>query len=373
MAIMRDLTLLQRKDLTGTTALVRIDLNIDPREVKYSPRISGIVPTIRFLRSRGARVLLISHRGRPHGAADAKLSLKPFVSVLSRQLGESVAFVGEASGSARERAIRRSKAKILLLENVRFFKGEEEGDRKVAQSLAALGDIYVNDAFAVSHRANASVYAIARLVPSYAGLLLAGESAHLSDIMHTSRKPLVVVIGGAKISTKIGLFKAFSKKTHVFLVGGAMANTFLKARGEDIGGSLYEPDALALARRLMRSGKIILPVDGVRAGSKIMDIGPKTQKLFLAQLSAAKSVLWNGPLGYTEDPRFARGTAALLRAVGRSGAFSVIGGGETAELVVRLNLTKKFDFVSTGGGAMLEFLSGKKLPGIEVLKGTRSR
>ncbi|OHB21639.1 MAG: phosphoglycerate kinase, partial [Parcubacteria group bacterium RIFCSPHIGHO2_02_FULL_48_10b] len=209
--------------------------------------------------------------------------------------------------------------------------------------------------------------AVVKFLPSYAGLLLEQEIRNLSAVMRRPRKPLVVISGGAKVLTKIGLIRNFLKSADLFLVGGAMANTFLKAAGEDIGDSLWEKASLAEAKRLLRTGKIVIPVDTAMKGGQILDIGKRTRKLFAQRLTGAKTVIWNGPLGYIEDDRFARGTRYVIRCVAASQAFSVVGGGETVELIEKMGFTKKFGFVSTGGGAMLEFLSGRKLPGIEAL------
>lgn len=366
---MRYLSRLKSKSLSNETVLLRVDLNIDPHEAKYSPRVHSIIPTISFLKKRGAKVVVLSHRGRPGGKRSVHFSLRPFVSILARQSGFRTIFDDFSDFKEVQKKIKHLSSKeILLLENLRFFSGEEKDSNVFAKKLASLGTIYVNDAFGVSHRANASVHAITKLLPSYVGLLLEQEIKHLSGVMKNPRKPLMIIVGGAKVSGKIGLIDYFLKKADLFLVGGAMANTFLKAAKQDIGESMYEPEEVGRARKFLQTGKVITPVDSAWHKNQILDVGPKTRILYAKIIRRAKTVLWNGPLGLIEQQRFAVGTKALIRAVASFGAFSVVGGGETVQLIEKMKMEKKFSFVSTGGGAMLEFLSGKKLPGVEALK-----
>ena len=343
----------------------------------------AVLPTIKFLTQRGTRVIILSHRGRPPQVKSLKLkvqsykkfSLKPFAEILSRLLKKPVHFIDfnigkfgtsdvlRSSTSQILKSIREEvelhKISISLLENLRFFSGEEKNDKDFARLLASLGDIFINDAFAVSHRENASVAAITKFLPSYAGLILEKEIKNLDAVMKNFKKPLVVILGGAKVSDKIGLIKYFFKKADYFLIGGAIANTFFASQ----------------IQNYLNSKKIILPVDTTVYQKKILDIGPETIKNYQRIIKKAKTIIWNGPMGMFEDKRFAKGTEEIAAAILKNKkAKIVIGGGETIASLREfkiLNLKFKIGqniFLSTGGGAMLEYLAGKKLPGIEVLK-----
>ena len=355
---------------------MRVDLNIAEKEAENSPRVLGILATIKFLIKNGAKVVILSHRSRPKNF-DKKLSLKPFAGILSKLLNRKIKFISNFDFQKIKKEIEKSKLdSVFLLENLRFLAGEEKNDIKLAKQLASLGNIYVNDAFAVSHRANSSVVAITKFLPSYAGLLLEKEIKNLSVAMKNPKKPLIVILGGAKISDKIGLIKNFSasrrtasrRKADYFLIGGGIAHNFLLAQGLPIGDSIFEEKTVNFAKKILKNNLVILPVDYAVKNNKILDIGPNTIKLYSDIIKKAETIIWNGPMGYFEDKRFAKGSEAIAKAIiNNKKAFSVIGGGETAAIFQTAN-PKSNIFLSTGGGAMLEYLAGKKLPGIEALK-----
>lgn len=362
------------KNLKGKTALVRIDLNIgETKNLKKHPRIKGAIQTIKFLRANDCRVVLLSHRGRIKTETDKKnLSLKPFAKVFSDILDTQVDFVdykkiSTPSVQTLSMLIKKSKKKsVFLLENTRFFNGEEKNEIQLAKRLANFGDFFVNDAFSVSHRANSSVCAITKFLPSYVGLLLERELKELSAVLQSPTKPLIVILGGAKISDKIGLINNFKNKAEKFLLGGGIANTLFAYDGLPVGDSLYEKDINLDFLKNIRK-KIILPSQVNIFDRKILDISPEAVREFEKEILKAKTIIWNGPMGYFEDKRFAKGTETLKKSVLKNKtAKIIIGGGETAALFTGVN--QKNIFVSSGGGAMLEFLSGVKLPGIEVLK-----
>lgn len=390
---MKFLSNLKNKDLAGRTCLLRIDLNIKDSELKSvglqnNLRIQAVIPTIKFLLKNNAKVVLLSHRGRLATKISNGNSLKPFVRVFEKLLKTKIKFINISASvhaskdfSKVKEVTESSKDKVFLLENLRFFKGEEKNDAKFAKELAKLGDVYINDAFAVSHRANASVEAITKFIPSYAGLLLEKEINNLNKIKKDIKKPFVVILGGIKISDKIGLINNFMQKADYFLIGGGIANNFLKAQGLPIGDSVYENSKIDFAKKLLnnlpagRHGKkIILPLDYVMENRKILDIGPNTVNLYAEIIKKAKTIIWNGPMGHSEDKRFQKASNgiknAILKSASQRKAFAVVGGGETAALFNRqpTNNNQQQIFISTGGGAMLEYLSGKKLPGIKALK-----
>lgn len=371
---------MKQAQLKNKTCLLRIDLNIEIRK-KEAFRIQTILPTIKFLVKNGARVVILGHRGRPGKFKDINLkiknfSLKPFAGIFSQLLKKPVHFIDFKNSTLIPQLADKIKnsqsGSIFLLENLRFFPAEEKNESQFAESLACLGDIYINDAFAVSHRANASVAAITEFLPSYAGLLLEEEIRNLNWLMKRSLKPLVVILGGAKVSDKIGLINNFLAKADYFLIGGAMANTFFVKQGLPIGDSVYEED-VDLGNLMPRLDKqIILPKDAVIYQRRILDIGPETIKYFQNIIKRARTIIWNGPMGLIEKERFAGGTTMVGLAVFKNRqARIVIGGGET---IASLPFKPKNQnprpgiFISTGGGAMLEYLAGKKLPGIEALK-----
>ena len=287
---------------------------------------------------------------------------------LKQQMGKAVLFFPHFNFALmRERIANGEPGSVFLLENLRFLPGEEKSGLGLARKLASLGDFYVNDAFGVSHRDNASVTKLPRFLPSYAGLRLEKEVRALTAVMTRPRRPLVVILGGIKVSDKLGIIQRFLQRADAFLIGGACANTLLRANGFDIGASLFEPKMLPLVKRLPHAKNIILPIDFISDRGKLLDIGPLTERIFTRAIRNAHTVIWNGPLGLFENPRFRKGSAAVARAVALSKAFSVVGGGETTALIHKLRLEKRIGFLSTGGGAMLAFLAGKKLPGIEAL------
>ncbi len=363
---MRYISKINPKFLRGT-ALLRLDLNTED-----DWRMKASLPIIKFLIRHADKVLILSHKGRPKGT-DKKLSLRRDAARLQKLLKKEVRFIGRFDFRKIKRTLDNVPPKsILILENLRFMPGEEKNDAKFARSLARLGDFYVNDAFAVSHRVNASVAAITRFLPSCGGFELEAEVKNLSKVMRSPRRPLIVILGGAKIGDKLGIARYFRARAASFLIGGALANTLLRIRGVDIGASRTDGYHSREAKALAKDKKTVLPVDfrwfGPPAGGKIFDIGPKTEKEFAKQIARARTIIWNGPLGVIEDKKFRRGTRAVAASIAKNRrAFSVAGGGETVMTLKQFGLDKKISFVSTGGGAMLEFLAGKKLPGIVAL------
>lgn len=399
-------TVRQIKNLKNKKVLIRVDFNcpIQKGQVIDDCRIRFAMPTIEYLVKQGSRVVLISHLGRPKGRRVQKYSLKPIYKNLDTRCPKiKVRFVGDCVGEKVQKAIEKMKAgEVVLLENLRFYKGEEKNDSKFAKQLAILADIYINDAFSVCHRKHASVCAITKYLPSYAGFLLEKEVKSLSLVLEKPKHPFVIVMGGVKISTKIGAIKNLIKIADKILVGGALANNFLKARGFNIGRSIYEPKMINTAKTLLKntrtnfsknlSGqeKIILPVDfksksvtGIpilgagdlnqfKRNFEILDIGPRTIKLFSQYIKSVKTIVWNGTMGYFEDTKFSHGTKSIAQAILKNKkANIIIGGGETISALTQLTNYPSTQspnlFVSTGGGAMLTFLSGKTLPGIKPL------
>ena len=379
----------------GKRALVRVDFNCPVKDGKVTDntRIRAALPTIEFLRSRGARVVLLSHLGRPKGGVDPKYSMEPVVRELERLLGAPVAFLRDPlSDQAVTETRRLSRGGVAIAENTRFFPGEETNDAGLAARFAALGDFYVNDAFGSAHRAHASTEAVARVLkPAVSGFLMQKELQYLGDALDRPRRPFVAVLGGAKISGKIDLISALLPKVDQILLGGAMACTFFAAMGLETGSSLIEPDRIELARQLLASSedKLVVPVGGVvarelKAGAEtrtvprdripegwaIFDIDPRTEADFASRIESAGTVVWNGPMGVFETPPFEHGTMAVARAMAAAtgkGAVTVVGGGDSAAAVAQAGLDDRMTHVSTGGGASLEFLEGKTLPGVAAL------
>jgi phosphoglycerate kinase len=379
---MKYLSELKNRDLLNKTCLWRVDLNIHDSELKNSLRIKGILPTIKYLLNNRCRIVILSHKGRPANKV-GDLSLRPAALFLEKTLRRKIIFINNFNFAAIKKRINDSPAvSIFMLENLRFLAGEEKNSKTLAKKLASLGDFYVNDAFGVSHRANASVVAITKFIPAYAGFLMENEISNLNRVAcETTRnkRGLIIVLGGAKISDKIVLIKNFLKgvkgqksKVSCFLIGGGMANTFFAAQGLPVGESLYEKHMIPKAQNLMKQAgrKFFLPSDVMIDNGKILDIGPKTTENYAKIIKKAKTIIWNGPMGYFENPEFAKGSETVAKAILKSKAFSAIGGGETTSLFQIPN--SKFQnpklFLSTGGGAMLEYLADKKLPGIEALK-----
>ena len=391
----RSLESLDPAAVEGRRALVRVDFNCPVKDgaVTDSTRIRAALPTIRYLRERGARVVLLSHLGRPKSGPEPKYSMQPVVRELERLLGAPVTFLADPTTDEAVTATRRlPRGGVAVGENTRFYPGEEQNDRALAQRFAALGDFYVNDAFGSAHRAHASTEAVARLLkPAVAGFLMQRELRYLGDALRQPKRPFVAVLGGAKISGKIDLIEALLPKVDAVLLGGAMACTFFRAMGLETGTSLVEEDRLDLARQLMAKAgaKLVLPSgaviaqkleagvethavtrDAVPAGWAVFDIDPATERDFAARIGAAGTVVWNGPMGVFETPPFDHGTLAVARAMADAtgrGTVTVIGGGDSAAAVAQAGLADRITHVSTGGGASLEFLEGKELPGVAAL------
>ncbi|MFL5448880.1 MAG: phosphoglycerate kinase [Gemmatimonadales bacterium] len=393
----RSLESLDKSSLEGRRALVRVDFNVPLKDGKVTDdtRIRAALPTIKYLRERGARLVLLSHLGRPKNGPDAKYSMQPVVRALEKLLGSPVTFLPDPTSSDAATVTRRlPRGGVAVAENTRFYPGEEKNDADLAQRFAALGDLYVNDAFGSAHRAHASTEAIARILkPAVSGFLMERELRYLGEALHHPKRPFVAVLGGAKISGKIDLIEALLPKVDEILLGGAMACTFFKAMGLETGNSLVEPERIDLARELMQKAgnKLVLPEGGVVArelspntetrvvrrdavpqGWAVYDIDPATEKRFAASIEKAGTVVWNGPMGVFETPPFDHGTLAVARSMAQAtanGAVTVIGGGDSAAAVAQARLSDKITHVSTGGGASLEFLEGKELPGVAALDG----
>jgi phosphoglycerate kinase len=369
-------------DVDGKRVLVRVDFNVPldaEQNITDDARIRAALPTLKELREKGARLVLLSHLGRPKGR-DPKLSLEPATERLSDLLGEPVELAGDLDGVP--------DADIVMVENVRFFDGETKNDAELAKRYAALADVYVNDAFGSAHRAHASTEAVAHLLPSAAGRLLEREVTTLTGILEDPKRPLVAVVGGAKVTDKIGVLDAFLDRADEILIGGAMCFPFFKAQGHDVGDSLCEDEGIEPAGRVLRAGpeKVALPVDLVAgqafdAGTAVkeidgvdvpdgwmgLDIGPETAKRYADIVKDAGTVFWNGPMGAFELPPFAAGTHAVAEAVAVSEATTVVGGGDSAAALAQFGLADMVDHLSTGGGASLELIEGKQLPGVEAL------
>jgi phosphoglycerate kinase len=393
--VKRALESLDPAAIEGRRALVRVDFNTPIKDgtVTDNTRIRAALPTIKYLRDRGARVVLLSHLGRPKGGPDPKYSLQPVVRELERLLGAPVTFLSDPTSEDAVTATRRlPRGGVAVGENTRFYPGEEKNDRALAERFAALGDFYVNDAFGSAHRAHASTEAVARLLkPAVSGFLMQRELRYLGDALRQPKRPFVAVLGGAKISGKIDLIEALLPKTDAILLGGAMACTFFRAMGLATGGSLVEEDRLDLARQLLAKAgaKLVLPSgaviaqkleagaetravarDAIPQGWAVYDIDPATERDFGTRIGGAGTVVWNGPMGVFETPPFDHGTMAVARAMAEAtakGAVTIIGGGDSAAAVAQAGLTDRITHVSTGGGASLEFLEGKELPGVAAL------
>ncbi len=391
---------LDQLDVTGKRALVRVDLNVPidgNRQVTDRMRLEAIVPTIRTLVDAGARIVLLSHFGRPKGKRDPALSLDTVVYALSETVGLPVSFAGDCIGAVAASAIEAlGSGDIVLLENTRFHPGEEANDPAFVKALAELGDVYVNDAFSCAHRAHASTEGIARVLPSAAGKAMEAELAALSHALDNPAHPVTAIVGGAKVSTKLALLGNLVHKVDRLIIGGAMANTFLNALGKPVGKSLCEHDLADTAREIFDSAKasgcdILLPVDGLVAkefkenapfenlaaedtpdDGMILDIGNETIRLFSDALESSHTLIWNGPLGAFETPPFDRGTIAVAERVAdlttKGQLLSVAGGGDTVAALNQARVKASLSYVSTAGGAFLEWLEGKELPGIKALQ-----
>uniref|UniRef100_F4CEG4 Phosphoglycerate kinase n=1 Tax=Sphingobacterium sp. (strain 21) TaxID=743722 RepID=F4CEG4_SPHS2 len=387
-------------NFSGKKALVRVDFNVPLDEnfnITDDNRIKGAKPTIEKILKDGGAVILMSHLGRPKDGPTDKFSLKHIVNHLSKELGVQVAFANDCIGQeAIDKAKNLKNGEVLLLENLRFYKEEEKGDETFAEKLAALGDVYVNDAFGTAHRAHASTAVIAKFFPQakYFGYLMAAELKNAEKVLNNPERPFTAIMGGAKVSDKLELIDALLSKVDNLIIGGGMAYTFVKAKGGEIGQSLVELDKLDLANSLVEKAKakgvqLILPTDSqiadkfandaavydgpnnqIPADKMGLDIGSESAKKFSQVIKSSKTILWNGPMGVFEMDTFAKGTKAVAEAVveaTKEGAFSLIGGGDSAAAVTKFNMTDDVSYVSTGGGALLEYMEGKELPGVKAV------
>lgn len=379
-------------DVQGKKVLVRVDFNVPIKEGKVGDdtRITAALPTIQYLLKNGAAVILCSHLGRPKGGPDAKYSMRPTAEHLAGLLGKPVAFAEDCIGPVAKAAAQALKVgEVLVLENTRFHPEEEKNDVEMARQLSELGDIFVNDAFGSAHRGHSSTEGVAHFLPGVAGFLMEKEIQYLGQAIADPQRPFVAILGGAKISDKIGVIKNLLSKADQVLIGGGMANTFFKAQGYPVGDSLVEDTALETARELLAVGgtRLRLPVDVVIAdkfdneaerkvmdmgaipdGWRIMDIGPASVAAYAKAVANAGTVVWNGPMGVFEQANFAVGTFGLAKAVAESGATSIVGGGDSVAAINQSGLQSKITHISTGGGASLEMLEGIDLPGVAALQ-----
>lgn len=382
-------------DVNGKRVFVRVDFNVPQDEngnITDDTRIRAALPTINYLVKQNAKVILCSHLGRPKGVFNDKYSLAPIAERLSELLAMPVKMAKDVIGeSAKELTSNMADGEIVLLENVRFHSEEEKNNDEFARELASMADVFVNDAFGTAHRAHASTAGIAKYLPAVAGFLMDSEVVALTNATQHAEKPLVVILGGAKVSDKIGVISALMLKANTILIGGAMANTFIAAMGYDVGFSKFEEDKIEVAKEIMEKAeslnvKLVLPVD-VACGNEFsenakfknfaidkiqkdfqaLDIGKKTRKLFAKEIKKAKTIIWNGPMGVFEFEKFRKGTLAVATAVAKSGAVSIVGGGDSVAAIKTLGFENKISHLSTGGGATLEFLEGANLPGVSML------
>lgn len=368
---------LKSVDLHGKKVLLRCDLNVPlskDGKIQDDTRILESLPTIKYLLEKGAKVIILTHLGRPDGKVLENLRVDVIGDRLSELLGFKVIKLNDCIGSDVGVELgTMAGSNVYLLENTRFHPEEEANDPEFAKEIASFGDIFVNDAFGTVHRAHASTAGIAAYLPSCAGLLLEKEITVMTNLLAMPKKPVCLIAGGAKIASKIGVLNNFLPIADFFLIGGALANTFLAANGQDVGSSLFEKDKIPVALKFLQDAaaqnkKVILPVDTVTADMKILDLGVKSVENFIGALKSCATVIWNGPLGLYEEPQFENGTKQIAQFVSGMNALTIIGGGDTIDAIKKFNISlDKFTHVSTGGGAMLEFLEGKELPGIQAL------
>ena len=381
-------------DLKGKRVIARVDFNVpldDAGNITDDKRIQGALPTISYILEHGGKLILVSHLGRPKNGPEAKFSMKPTAERLSKLLGKKVTLASDVIGpDAKAKAAALKEGEVMMLENVRFHKEEEKNDPAFAKELSSMADIFVNDAFGTAHRAHASTAGLADYLPAVSGFLIKKELDVMGKALISPERPFVAILGGAKVSDKISVIENLIDKVDTLIVGGGMAYTFLKSKGLSIGNSLCENDKIDLAKELLEKAKIkgvklLLPLDnvagkefksdtesavfesGIPEGWMGLDIGPKTIELFSSTIKTAKTVVWNGPMGVFEMEKFAVGTKAVAEALANSQAISIVGGGDSAAAVEQMGFADKITHISTGGGASLEFLEGKELPGIAVL------
>ena len=383
-------------ELKGKKVFVRCDFNVpmdENQNITDNRRIVAALPTIKYLIEQNCKIILASHLGRPKGEVKPEFSLAPVAKELSKQLGQEVLMAKDVIGeSAKSLAENLQEGQVMLLENVRFHREETDNDPEFAKELASMAEVFVNDAFGTAHRAHASTEGVSHYLPSVSGFLIEKELKFLGDALNNPERPFVAILGGAKVSDKIGVIDSLLEKVDTLMIGGGMAYTFFKAQGYEVGNSLCEPDKCELALNLMKKAeekgvKFLLPIDtkvgkefkpdtesktvawtDIPEGWEGFDIGEKTIEMFKNELKTAKTVVWNGPLGLFEFDQFAIGTNAIAHALAELDATTIIGGGDSAAAVEKAGLADKMTHISTGGGASLEFLEGKKLPGIECLQ-----
>ena len=392
---LRTINQLSEKDLDSKKVLIRVDFNTPVKDGKVTDntRIVAALPTIKYLLDKGASLVVMTHLGRPKGEKKAEFSLKPVSDEFEKLLGKKVSLASDVIGDDVKKEVESlKKGDVLLLENVRFYKGEEANDMDFAKTLASYGDLYVNDAFGTAHRAHASTEGVAHFLPSYAGFLIEKEIKFMSPLLEKPEHPFVALIGGSKVSSKISVLESLSKTCDTIVIGGGMAYTFLKVQGHSVGKSLVEDDYIETAKSFLESTKkrgvkVILPLDHLCASefnenadavyvdspdipSDLMglDIGKKTVSEIKGAIESAKTVCWNGPMGVFEFEKFSHGTEEVAKALSESDAITVVGGGDSVAAVNKFHLSDKISHVSTGGGASLEFLEGKTLPGIKALE-----
>ena len=389
------LNTINEADLKGKRVLIRVDFNVPLKNgvVTDNTRIKAALPTVKYILEQGASLVVMSHFGRPKGQKNPDFSMAPIAKEFEKLLGQPVKLASDVIGPEVEAEVKALKpGEVLLLENVRFYKEEEGNDPEFAKTLASYGDVYCNDAFGTAHRAHASTEGVSHYLPSYAGFLIEKEVRFMAPLLENPEKPFVAIIGGSKVSSKITVLESLVRTCDTIVIGGGMAYTFLSVLGNSIGKSLFEPDYVDTAKAFLEKAsekgvKVILPVDNVCAkefsetaepilvnSDNIsddlmgMDIGPKTVQLIVDALKDAKSVVWNGPMGVFEFSAFAKGTEEVAKALAASNATTVVGGGDSVAAINKFGLADKISHVSTGGGASLEFLEGKTLPGIKALE-----